>query len=197
MKSDQAANYGRIVSKSEVFFVRNLPAPIDLVWEYLTDSEKRATWFAGGEMQRFVGGNLELHFKHANLSDADDDQPPAAYAEVAGEGVKMQTVITGYEPPRLLSYLWKEGEEPGVDSEVTFELEPLDDDHTRLTLTHRKLAGAGSVANVGTGWHLHLAFLEAKLTGGKRPLLWKTHGLLQNEYASELGIDLSEVKSCH
>jgi len=28
-----------------------LPGPIERVWEYLTDPDKRARWFAGGPME--------------------------------------------------------------------------------------------------------------------------------------------------
>ena len=194
MKSDLSSNYGKFVAKGEVVFVRNLPGPIELVWAYLTEADKRAKWFAGGEMDRFVGGNLELEFKHSNLTTSED-VVPEKYADMHENGHKMKTRITGYEPPRLLSYIWNEGEEPGPNSEVFFELEPIGD-QVRLTLTHRRLADPGTAASVGTGWHLHLNLLEAQLKGETPPLLWKTHSKLQPEYAAELGVSLSDVKSC-
>ena len=39
---------GKFTGPAEVRLVRILPGPIERVWEYLTDSEKRARWFGGG-----------------------------------------------------------------------------------------------------------------------------------------------------
>ena len=47
---------------------RLLPGPIERVWAYLTESDKRATWFAGGPFELRVGGKADLHFDHANIS---------------------------------------------------------------------------------------------------------------------------------
>jgi uncharacterized protein YndB with AHSA1/START domain len=47
---------------------RLLPGPIERVWAYLTESDKRATWFAGGTFDLRVGGRADLHFDHSNIS---------------------------------------------------------------------------------------------------------------------------------
>lgn len=178
--STDPSTFGKLISSSEIVFIRTLPAPAERVWSYLTDADKRAKWFAGGEMERKVGGKLELHFDHKNLS-GPGDVVPEKYAEMAENGAKMNAVITGYEPNRFLSYTWEEGEEPGTDSEVSFELEPLGD-QTRLTLRHRKLPYRDALANVGGGWHTHLAILEALLEGRQPPLIWNTHSEMEPQY---------------
>lgn len=61
--------YGTFTSEAEVRFQRLLPGPIETVWEYLTDSEKRGTWLAKGTMELKVGGKVELNFLHSSLSD--------------------------------------------------------------------------------------------------------------------------------
>ena len=48
--------YGERIDETTVRFERMLPGPIERVWEYLTDAEKRATWLCGGETESQVGG---------------------------------------------------------------------------------------------------------------------------------------------
>ena len=54
--------YGKFTTPAEVRIVRTLPGPIERIWEYLTDPEKRSRWFAGGPMELHVGGKVELFF---------------------------------------------------------------------------------------------------------------------------------------
>jgi len=49
---------GQFTGPAEIRLVRTLPGPIERVWEYLTDSEKRSRWFAGGPMEQRVGEDL-------------------------------------------------------------------------------------------------------------------------------------------
>ena len=72
MKSNE--QHGKFTGPGEVRLVRTLPGPIERIWEYLTDPEKRARWFAGGPMEPKKGGKMELFFLHKNL--APDETPP-------------------------------------------------------------------------------------------------------------------------
>jgi uncharacterized protein YndB with AHSA1/START domain len=40
MKTNE--QYGKFTSRAEVRIVRTLPGPIERIWDYLTDPEKRA-----------------------------------------------------------------------------------------------------------------------------------------------------------
>ena len=44
----EPSQYAKRVSKDAVRFERLLPGPIERVWSYLTDSEKRGKWLASG-----------------------------------------------------------------------------------------------------------------------------------------------------
>lgn len=112
--------YGVLTEARAVRLERLLPGPIERVWSYLTDSGKRGSWLASGEMELRVGGRVEHVFRNSQLT-GHDDPPPAKYAQHAGES-RMQGRITACEPPRLLAYTWQGA--PGEDSEVTFELTP-------------------------------------------------------------------------
>lgn len=49
---------GEAVDPGTVRFERVLPGPIERVWEYLTDSRLRGTWFASGRWSsRWAGAS--------------------------------------------------------------------------------------------------------------------------------------------
>ena len=161
-----------------IYFKRLLPGPIERVWDYLTDSEKRGKWLAPGKMELRIGGQVELNFNHANLS-AHDDPIPEKYKQYK-EGSTMFGRVTRLDPPRLLSYTW--GEESGGESEVTFELTP-NKDKVLLELTHRHLGDSKDILiSVGAGWHTHLGILVDKLENKEPKGFWSVHTRLEDEY---------------
>ena len=117
-----AAAYGVVVAPGVVRFERILPGPIERVWAYLTDSKKRSTWLAAGEMELRPGGRVEHVFKNSALTE-HDDPPPAKYVE-RSEDTRMHGRILGCDPPNLLAYSWGEvtGEHADAHSAVRFEL---------------------------------------------------------------------------
>lgn len=173
---------GDWTTPGEVRLVRLLPGPIERVWEYLTDSEKRGKWFAGGPMELRVGGRVDLLFRHSNLSP--NEEPPEKYKEVHDPGVGMVGKVTQCDPPRLLGFTW-EGDTPEAESEVVFELSPEGED-VRLVLTHRRLGSDAERANVSGGWHIHTAILDAVLSGATPPPLWAAHSQLEALYGKRL-----------
>lgn len=184
MKTDENEKRGEFTPPGEVRLVRVLPGPIERVWTYLTDPEKRARWFAGGPMELRAGGKAELKFRHANLA-APGETPPAAYKEVHDPGVSFGVTISRCEPPRVLAYSWPEDD--GTESEVIFELAP-EGDRVRLVLTHRGLASRAAAANVGSGWHLHLEMLRARLEDAPPPAFWAEQVRLEAEYRQRFGV---------
>jgi uncharacterized protein YndB with AHSA1/START domain len=168
--------YGQFTGPADVRLVRTLPGPIERVWEYLTDPEKRARWFCGGVLEQKVGGKVEFAMVHKNL--APNETPPAKYAQVQDPGVTFEGRVLRCEPPRLLVYTF--GSE---DSEVTFELTP-EGKQVLLVLTHRTRGDEerSELTNYASGWHTHLAHLLAELEGSPRPPFWATHAKLLAEY---------------
>lgn len=179
MKTDNEA-LGTSAAPGEVRIERWLPGPVERIWAYLTDSEKRGTWLAPGEMELRVGGRVEHRFRHADLSH--ETQPPAKYGSYEA-GHTMHGTVTRCEPPRLLSYTWGDGSE---DSEVAFELFPVDGGEVKLVVTHRRLRSREGMANVAGGWHTHLGILLDRLEGRAPRGFWSTHARLEAEYARQL-----------
>src|SRR5262245_12073676 len=75
-KEDQMDKYGKVLAPDTVRFERLLPGPIERVWSYLTDPEKRSKWLAGGPMELRIGGPVKLWFHHKSLDTLPDEAPP-------------------------------------------------------------------------------------------------------------------------
>lgn len=173
-------DYGTLIDTHTFQLKRVLPGPIERVWAYLTQSDKRGQWLATGEMDLREGGAVELHFSHADLTP-HDEAPPPKYKKLEGGGT-LQGHITKCEPPRLLGYRW--GAEADA-SEVTFELKPQGAD-VLLVLTHSKLRDRDEMISVSGGWHVHMDILIDNLEGREPRPFWSTHAALEAEYEQRL-----------
>lgn len=167
-------SHGEFTAPGEVRLVRLLPGPIERVWDYLTDPEKRSRWFAGGPMELRAGGKMQLLFRHANI--APNETPPPEYAQVQDPGSTMNGRVLRCEPPRLLSYTFSD------DSDVTFELSK-EGDKVVLVLSHRSRGtDLPFLHDYASGWHTHLSILLALLEGTQPPPFWATHRQLKSDY---------------
>lgn len=164
------SEYGAVTEPGTVRIERTLPGPIERVWSYITDSDKRRTWLAEGAIELRIGGSAEHVFRNSELS-TPDDPPPAKYADYPEPSV-MTGVVTACDPPRLLAYTWNEGE--GRESEVRFELTPVGA-QVRLVVTHARLTTREDMIGVAGGWHTHLGILAARLEGREPGSFWTTH----------------------
>ena len=176
-------DYGELLDSKTVRFERLLPGPIDKVWGYLVESEKRAQWLCGGETDSNVGGKIDMHFHNASLSSADDIARPEKYKDMP-EKISFSGEVTRYEPPHALSHTW---EFDGDASEVCYVLEEVGD-KVRLILTHRRLGSSDDVLSVCGGWHAHLDILVDVLEQRKPRPFWKTQTECAAEYANRLGL---------
>lgn len=168
---------GVLTGPRSVRFERLLPGPIERVWAYLTESEKREKWFCAGVTELRVGGRVEMKFDHRKLTPYDEEIPEK-YKEVCEGVVESRGEVTACDPPRLLRYTWTE---PGGPSEVTFELTPRGDD-VLLVLTHVRLHSREDLLGVCGGWHSHLDILEDQLRGRTLGRFWDNHMALEAEY---------------
>ncbi|MCB0792441.1 MAG: SRPBCC family protein [Flavobacteriales bacterium] len=176
--------YGTLIAPNTIRFERLLPGPIERVWAYLTESEKRAKWLASGAMDLRVGGAVDLHWKHSEL-DAVQDEAPERYAN----GHHMQATITRCEPPHALGFTW--GARADALSEVVIELSEQGKD-VLLVLTHHRLPGHKDLLGVSGGWHTHLDVLVAHLNGRTAPAFWATMDGHNAAYAERLKVGTAE-----
>jgi len=171
--NDQPAQFP---APGEVRLIRLLPGPIERVWDFLIDPEKRVRWLSGGILEQRPGGKIEFNMHHKKL--APNETPPDEYKHVHDPGVTFDGVVLKCEPPRLLVHTFG-----GSDSEVTFEL-TSHGDQVQLVLTHRaKGEDLPDLHNFASGWHIHIGFLIALLEGAPPPPFWPMHHKLKVEYA--------------
>lgn len=174
------SSYGERIGKTTVRFERLLPGPIDRVWAYLVEPEKRMKWFCAGAFDLRPGGKAEFHFDHRRLTG---DKPPKKYEKQGGE-IKFDGTIIEAAPPRLLVFDWPE--EDGANTRVRVELAPAGD-KVRLVLTHSLLEKRETLLSVSGGWHIHLDLLDALLAGTEFPPFWASIVRLEEEYAKRHG----------
>ncbi|MGQ0589771.1 MAG: SRPBCC family protein [Sphingosinicella sp.] len=167
------AEYGTITEAGTIRFERLLPGPIERVWAYLTESDKRAQWLARGDMDLRPGGEMEYVWRNQELAQPDEVAPE----KWSGEH-RMKGHIVKVDPPRLLVHTW---DEESSESEVSFELTEVGD-KVRLVLTNRRLPNRGELVGVSGGWHAHLDVLQEVLEGGRRSRFWDKVQRLHDHY---------------
>jgi uncharacterized protein YndB with AHSA1/START domain len=168
-----SADYGTITESGSVRFERLLPGPIERVWAYLTEADKRAQWLAHGEMDLKPGGEMEYVWRNWELALPDEVAP-----EKWNKEFRMKGHIIRVEPPRLLVHTW---DEDSSESEVSFELEEVGD-KVRLVLINRRLPNRAELIGVSGGWHTHLDVLQEVLEGAPRSGFWDRVERLEQEY---------------
>ncbi len=156
--------YGKLIDPQTVVFERLLPGPIERVFEYLWNEDKRRLWFTSGVMPTKVGERFTQHWKHADYSPLPS-QAPERMKEIDEKGHAATNTLLAYEPPTRLAYTFGQG------SEVEFALKP-EGDKVRLTLTHKRVPDRNYLLNVSGGWHAHLDVLEYQLRGETPPGFW-------------------------
>jgi uncharacterized protein YndB with AHSA1/START domain len=161
-----------LIEPGTVKLERLLPGPIERVWAYVTESDKRAKWLAAGEFDLRVGGRIELRFDNDNLSS---DKKPR---QDKGQPAPMTGVITRLEPPHLLTHtwMWNHGE-----TECTYQLAQRGS-QVLLTIVHRRMSKELELP-IMAGWDTHSGILEDILKGVEPRPFWKTHERLAKEYA--------------
>jgi uncharacterized protein YndB with AHSA1/START domain len=161
-------DHGVVTAPGTLRLERLLPGPIERVWAYITESDKRGQWLASGPMELKPGGAARLEFRHAELSPVKEEVPEKYKRHANGATVTGR--ILRCEPPRLLSMTW----EHGSKTEVTFELTPKGDE-VLLVVTHRRLEDRGTLIGVSGGWHTHLGILVDRLNGRTPRPFWTVY----------------------
>ena len=168
-------DYATRIAPDAMRLERLLPGPIERVWAFLTESDKRAKWLAAGNMELRAGGKVELLFAHENISP---EPTPAKYRDMP---MGFTGRVIRCEPPKLLQFAWMESH--GSDSEVTWELAERGQ-QVLFTITHRKLEDRAALLSVSGGWDVHVGILEDVLTQRAPRGFWSSHAKREQEYAA-------------
>jgi uncharacterized protein YndB with AHSA1/START domain len=173
--------FGELIARDAVRIERLLPGPIERVWSYFIDADKRRLWIGGGVIEPFAGGRVDIVVDNGSLSEKGDP-PPEKYAGNHGKGSIAGRVVA-CEPPHLLAYRWSHGD--ADPSEVRIELEERGG-KVLLTLTHERLPTRDWLLSVSAGWHTHLDILAARLAGELPQSFWRTMTGLESVYEKRI-----------
>ena len=180
---------GQLREDGTLVFERVLPGPIERVWAYLIDGDKRALWLAGGDMPVVPGARGRMSFDIAGLAR---DVPPEKFAG-ADAPMVMDYEVLACEPPRRVRFSWPdaapEGEAPpagAIGSEVEIELTPEGPD-VRLRLTHSgaRYARDGMIGLMA-GWDSHLGLLQDTVNGAPPRPFWATFAAAEVRHAERM-----------
>ena len=110
MGTASAEPFATMPAPATVRIERLLPGPIERVWAYLTESDKRRRWFAAGPMDLQPGGAAALTFRNDDLSVEAGRHDSACSAD--GVTHQMNGTVVRCEPPRLLVFRWSSDPNP-------------------------------------------------------------------------------------
>lgn len=164
--------FGEMIAEGTLCIERILPGPVERVWAYLTETDKRKQWLAGGVIEPREGGKVALEFDNSNLTPYGEVTPERFKDKVCGG---MGGSVLVWDPPKRLAYTW------GQQSEVMFELTPRGE-QVELIITHRKLPSRADMLSVGPGWHTHVGVLIDVLNGETPEPFWPTFLALEKDY---------------
>ncbi|HEY9682260.1 MAG TPA: SRPBCC family protein [Oculatellaceae cyanobacterium] len=162
------ANLGKIVDDQTVRFERVMPASVERVWQYLTQSDFLSSWFAVGTVEGRVGGRVDLHFQQEDIPDRDEN------------GLKIRGLISVFEPNKALAFSWIDTRNE-TDSKVSIELSSAGD-QTLISVTHTRLPQQ-RLHEFMAIWHTHLDVLAARLRNVMPPGFAKRYRELLQTYA--------------
>lgn len=166
--------YGMLIEPTTLKIQRLMPGPIERIWAYLTESDRRRKWLAAGQMELKVGAPFEFVWRNDQLTD-----PPGKRPDGFGAEHRMQSRITELDPPRRIAFTWAD------TGEVSIELEAQGGD-VLLTLIHRRLPSRNYMLGVSAGWHAHLDVLVARARDEEPGPFWDSLAKLRKEYDRRL-----------
>nr|WP_070960097.1 SRPBCC family protein [Hyphomonas sp. Mor2] len=161
----------------EVF--RDLPGPIDRVWDFLTRSELRQKWLCAGDVSSEVGGPIVFDFDHSRLSAR-----PTPDTHKGGGDHHMVGEVRAYDPPHHLAFSWPSGDGE-LPTEVVIKLTETASG-VRLHLRHEKLMTADYKSGASAGWHTHLDILDDILSDRPGRDFWDHFLQLEQHYKAML-----------
>ncbi len=172
--------YGRAVAPDTFRLERTLKAPIERVWSYFVDAEKRSRWFNAGDDLTAAGQDFMFSFGHHRITN---ETPPERWKSMESGEIEMHGRVLAFDPPRLLAITW--GGEGEADSEVRFEFTAMGDE-TRLVLTHTKIASADNMRDYAGGWTAHVQTLADVLDDRSSNRFWADVMAAQEHYDRNL-----------
>jgi uncharacterized protein YndB with AHSA1/START domain len=155
---------GEVIPDSAVRFIRDLDAPPEKIWSFLTDSARLPEWYGEGVIEPREGGKVSLMGGH------------------------IRGVVTGWRPQKFLGYTWNVFSPGETESKFPVSYLEFTLDGSRLTLIHRPIPQAMQNQTM-MGWQTMLDLIAAGLHGEfpKRAEFFPQNAALY-------GVDMTKLK---
>ena len=147
------------MADSRFLYVTYIRATPERIFEALTDPERNRLFWHGYRQQ-------------------SSWKKGADYAIVSGDGEAWDTgKVLACDPPKRLSVTWTHQKDAAMkavgESVATFDIEPVNDRVTKLTITHTiGVSPSKFIEAVSTGWPSILANLKSLLETGSALEEW-------------------------
>jgi uncharacterized protein YndB with AHSA1/START domain len=142
------------MAESRFLYLTYIRAPAQKVWDALTDPEQNKLFWSGYHQ--------ESSWKVG-----------AAFAIIGPEGKAWDAgKVLAFDPPRRFSVTWNHLHDEAMkaegDSTCSFDLEAMNPELTKLTVTHTiAVAESKLIGAVSTGWPMIMSSLKSLLETGK------------------------------
>lgn len=163
-------DYGTQLEDGSMRFVRMVQGPVDRVWAYLVDPDKRAQWLCGGTSGQKPGDSFTLAFDNSKLGEGTESEKDPS----RGSPHQMSAEMTISKPHRLLAFRWN-------GAETRFELEEADNT-VKLTVIQSPPTELSQRIGMATGWHTHLGVLVAVLQDEQALSFWPAFDMAKSHY---------------
>jgi uncharacterized protein YndB with AHSA1/START domain len=163
-------DYGTQLEDGSMRFVRKVPGPIERVWAYLVEPEKRVLWLCGGTSGQEAGDSFTLAFDNSKLGDGAESEEDAARHNPH----QMTAELVTSEPPRVLAFRWN-------GAETRFELEEAGDT-VKLTVIQSPPSELTQRIGMASGWHTHLGLLVTVLQDDPPRNFWPAFDAAKSHY---------------
>jgi len=166
--------YATVTEANTLTIQRLLPAPVERVWAYLTDSDLRRRWLAAGEMKLEAGAPFAFTWRNDELTD-----PPGQRPEGMSVEHRMESRITEVWPPHHIAFTWDGTGDVSIDLEAR-------GGSTLLTLVHRSIPARSTRLGVSAGWHAHLDVLADRVEDRTPASFWDSWRRLRADYDARI-----------
>jgi uncharacterized protein YndB with AHSA1/START domain len=131
--------------ENDIKKIVEISASSDLIFRAITEEDQLKKWWVDDpQLEKKMGGKMLFPFLKEN-------------SEMLTEDFVVEGKIMEFIPNQRLSYTWKPVGDPEYpDTLVTWILEEIGKNKTKLTLLHSGLEQAKDVSNLEQGWSFFL-----------------------------------------
>jgi uncharacterized protein YndB with AHSA1/START domain len=131
--------------ENDIKKIVEISASSDLIFRAITEEDQLKKWWVDDpQLEKKMGGKMLFRFLKEN-------------SEMLTEDFVIEGKIMEFIPNQRLSYTWKPVGDPEYpDTLVTWILEEIGKNKTKLTLLHSGLEQAKDVSNLEQGWSFFL-----------------------------------------